>query len=228
MRPSGPSSKLATSCEVGMQVTTTSASRAASAGVAACRAPNSFAKSAARDAVRFQTVRGRPDPATRAAIGRPIAPSPRKAMFMRQNLSSAYLSRMITTVTVEGMTCQHCVRAVFTALAAVPGIDRAEVSHWVGAGRARRERHGRADARGDRGCGIRRHRRDNEPSGPADRLRAGRTNSDLCKATTLVVADAYTIPLRARISFNARQQAPKGCPRVVALPMLPPPNATST
>lgn len=35
---------------------------------------------------------------------------------------------MITTVTVEGMTCQHCVRAVFTALAAVPGIHRAEVS----------------------------------------------------------------------------------------------------
>ena len=35
---------------------------------------------------------------------------------------------MITTVTVEGMTCQHCVRAVFTALAAVPGIDRADVS----------------------------------------------------------------------------------------------------
>jgi len=35
---------------------------------------------------------------------------------------------MITTVTVEGMTCQHCVRAVFTALAGVPGIDRAEVS----------------------------------------------------------------------------------------------------
>jgi copper chaperone CopZ len=35
---------------------------------------------------------------------------------------------MITTVTVEGMTCQHCVRGVFTALAAVPGIDRADVS----------------------------------------------------------------------------------------------------
>lgn len=35
---------------------------------------------------------------------------------------------MITTVTVDGMTCQHCVRAVFTALAGVPGIDRAEVS----------------------------------------------------------------------------------------------------
>ena len=35
---------------------------------------------------------------------------------------------MITTVRVEGMTCQHCVRAVFTALAAVPGIQRADVS----------------------------------------------------------------------------------------------------
>jgi copper chaperone CopZ len=35
---------------------------------------------------------------------------------------------MITTVTVDGMTCQHCVRAVFTALAAVPGIHRADVS----------------------------------------------------------------------------------------------------
>jgi copper chaperone len=35
---------------------------------------------------------------------------------------------MITTVAVEGMTCQHCVRAVFTALAAVPAIDRAEVA----------------------------------------------------------------------------------------------------
>ena len=35
---------------------------------------------------------------------------------------------MITTVRVEGMTCQHCVRAVFTALTAVPGIQRADVS----------------------------------------------------------------------------------------------------
>ncbi len=26
------------------------------------------------------------------------------------------------------MTCAHCVRAVFTSLAAVPGIDRADVS----------------------------------------------------------------------------------------------------
>jgi copper chaperone CopZ len=34
---------------------------------------------------------------------------------------------MITRVRIEGMTCQHCVRAVFTALAAVEGISRAEV-----------------------------------------------------------------------------------------------------
>jgi len=35
---------------------------------------------------------------------------------------------MITRARVEGMTCQHCVRAVFTALAAVHGIIRADVS----------------------------------------------------------------------------------------------------
>ena len=34
---------------------------------------------------------------------------------------------MITHVRVEGMTCQHCVRAVFTALGGVPGISRADV-----------------------------------------------------------------------------------------------------
>jgi copper chaperone len=34
---------------------------------------------------------------------------------------------MITRVRVEGMTCHHCVRAVFTALAAVDGISRADV-----------------------------------------------------------------------------------------------------
>jgi len=49
-------------------------------------------------------------------------------MFMRRKLSSHYLSRMITRVRVEGMTCQHCVRAVFTALTAVEGITRADVS----------------------------------------------------------------------------------------------------
>ena len=34
---------------------------------------------------------------------------------------------MITRARVEGMSCQHCVRAVFTALGAVEGIIRAEV-----------------------------------------------------------------------------------------------------
>ena len=35
---------------------------------------------------------------------------------------------MITRVRIEGMSCQHCVRAVFTSLAAVDGIARADVS----------------------------------------------------------------------------------------------------
>ena len=35
---------------------------------------------------------------------------------------------MTTTVSISGMTCAHCVRAVFTALAGVEGIDRADVS----------------------------------------------------------------------------------------------------
>lgn len=35
---------------------------------------------------------------------------------------------MRTTASIAGMTCAHCVRAVFTSLAAVPGIDRADVS----------------------------------------------------------------------------------------------------
>jgi copper chaperone CopZ len=34
---------------------------------------------------------------------------------------------MITRVRIDGMSCQHCVRAVFTALAAVEGISRADV-----------------------------------------------------------------------------------------------------
>ena len=33
-----------------------------------------------------------------------------------------------TTVAISGMTCAHCVRAVFTSLAGVPGIERADVS----------------------------------------------------------------------------------------------------
>ncbi len=35
---------------------------------------------------------------------------------------------MVTTASISGMTCAHCVRAVFTALAGVPGIDLADVS----------------------------------------------------------------------------------------------------
>ena len=34
---------------------------------------------------------------------------------------------MITRVRIDGMSCQHCVRAVFTALAGVEGITRADV-----------------------------------------------------------------------------------------------------
>ena len=35
---------------------------------------------------------------------------------------------MITTATISGMTCSHCVRAVFTALGGVPGVARADIS----------------------------------------------------------------------------------------------------
>lgn len=35
---------------------------------------------------------------------------------------------MITRIHISGMTCQHCVRAVFTALTPVAGISSADVS----------------------------------------------------------------------------------------------------
>ena len=35
---------------------------------------------------------------------------------------------MQTTASISGMTCAHCVRAVFTSLAGVEGIERADVS----------------------------------------------------------------------------------------------------
>ena len=35
---------------------------------------------------------------------------------------------MITRIRLAGMSCAHCVRAVFTSLAAVEGVLRAEVS----------------------------------------------------------------------------------------------------
>jgi len=37
------------------------------------------------------------------------------------------MTTRVTRARVEGMSCQHCVRAVFTALAAVDGITRADV-----------------------------------------------------------------------------------------------------
>ena len=35
---------------------------------------------------------------------------------------------MTTTAMIKGMSCQHCVRAVFTALGGVEGVTRADVS----------------------------------------------------------------------------------------------------
>ena len=35
---------------------------------------------------------------------------------------------MVTTVRINGMSCSHCVRAVFTALGGVAGASRADVS----------------------------------------------------------------------------------------------------
>ena len=35
---------------------------------------------------------------------------------------------MHTTAWISGMSCAHCVRAVFTSLAGVEGIDRADVT----------------------------------------------------------------------------------------------------
>jgi len=35
---------------------------------------------------------------------------------------------MVTTIMINGMSCVHCVRAVFTALGGVDGVSRADVS----------------------------------------------------------------------------------------------------
>ena len=53
---------------------------------------------------------------------------------------------MITRLRIEGMSCQHCVNAVFTALTPVPGITSAQVS--IGA--AVVEHDGRATVEGMR------------------------------------------------------------------------------
>ena len=39
-----------------------------------------------------------------------------------------YTWPMVTTVSIDGMSCAHCVRAVFTALGGVEGVARADVS----------------------------------------------------------------------------------------------------
>jgi copper chaperone len=39
-----------------------------------------------------------------------------------------YNCRMVTTVKISGMSCSHCVTAVFTALGGVHGVSRADVS----------------------------------------------------------------------------------------------------
>ncbi len=35
---------------------------------------------------------------------------------------------MVTTAKIDGMSCAHCVRAVFTSLGGVQGVSRADVS----------------------------------------------------------------------------------------------------
>lgn len=50
------------------------------------------------------------------------------------------MPRFVTIARIEGMRSVHCARAVFTALAAVPGITGAEVT----VGRAEIEHDGRA------------------------------------------------------------------------------------
>lgn len=39
-----------------------------------------------------------------------------------------YNCAMVTTAKIDGMSCAHCVRAVFTALGGVAGVSQADVS----------------------------------------------------------------------------------------------------
>lgn len=41
---------------------------------------------------------------------------------------NSILSAMTSTAIIAGMSCSHCVRAVFTSLAGVTGVSRADVS----------------------------------------------------------------------------------------------------
>lgn len=45
-----------------------------------------------------------------------------------KSLPHHYNCEMVTTAKINGMSCSHCVRAVFTSLSGVPGITRADVS----------------------------------------------------------------------------------------------------
>jgi copper chaperone len=47
---------------------------------------------------------------------------------VRNPAQASIIACMVTTAKIEGMSCGHCVRAVFTALAGVPGVARADVS----------------------------------------------------------------------------------------------------
>jgi copper chaperone len=55
---------------------------------------------------------------------------PESASFagVRNQLLVSIIACMVTTAKIEGMSCAHCVRAVFTALGGVPGVSRADVS----------------------------------------------------------------------------------------------------
>jgi copper chaperone len=46
----------------------------------------------------------------------------------RRGSQILYFAAMQTTALISGMTCAHCVRAVFTSLAGVEGVHRADVS----------------------------------------------------------------------------------------------------
>ncbi len=72
-------------------------------------------------------------------MGAPMAPSPRKATESGM-AKGTYLCGMRTIVLVDGMRAVHCVRAVQTAMAMVPGVQwcdvtmgRVEVDHDGGA-----------------------------------------------------------------------------------------------
>ena len=46
---------------------------------------------------------------------------------MRNPHHPSIIACRVTTAKIEGMSCAHCVRAVFTALSGVPGVSRADV-----------------------------------------------------------------------------------------------------